>query len=133
MAQLRAMLGVDMGRDFPVSTNVTRLGRHPDNDVVLRDEAVSRFHAEITCVRGEFNIRDLGSSSGTLVNYVYVQATDRTSVKDGDRIRMGMTELLFHAGEETASQPSPPSPTSAELPVVTFPIKSATNRVAGNS
>lgn len=46
-----------------------RIGRKSDNDIVIRDTTVSRYHAELTdSGRGSYELRDLGSSQGTYVD-----------------------------------------------------------------
>jgi ABC transport system ATP-binding/permease protein len=46
-----------------------RIGRAPDNDVVVADLSVSRYHAELRRTsRGEFEIADLDSHNGTYLN-----------------------------------------------------------------
>ncbi|MEU8570931.1 FHA domain-containing protein [Streptomyces pathocidini] len=48
---------------------VTRIGRGPENDLVVHDLQVSRRHAEFRSTRdGHFEIVDLGSHHGTYVN-----------------------------------------------------------------
>jgi pSer/pThr/pTyr-binding forkhead associated (FHA) protein len=37
----------DIGREFELSETVTRIGRGQDNDIVLDDRKLSRFHASI--------------------------------------------------------------------------------------
>lgn len=46
----------------------TRIGREPDNDWVIPDDSVSRNHATITPINGEFYLPDLGSANSTRVN-----------------------------------------------------------------
>lgn len=45
-----------------------RIGRGPDNGLVLEDPSVSRAHAELVSVHGTWRIRDLGSKNGTHVD-----------------------------------------------------------------
>ena len=45
-----------------------RIGRAPDNDVVVRDGRASRYHARIVGPPGTLAIEDLGSSNGTFVD-----------------------------------------------------------------
>lgn len=49
-----------------------RIGRHPENDLVLEDSSVSRFHARVEWARrpGPPVVADLGSSNGTFVDGV---------------------------------------------------------------
>jgi ABC-type multidrug transport system ATPase subunit/pSer/pThr/pTyr-binding forkhead associated (FHA) protein len=49
----------------PASTTVIRVGRAPDNEVVLDYPAVSGHHARITLTGGQAWIEDLGSTNGT--------------------------------------------------------------------
>jgi len=45
-----------------------RIGRSPDNDLVLDDPRVSRYHAQLARQGDVLVIEDLGSTNGTLVN-----------------------------------------------------------------
>ena len=49
-------------------TKVLRIGRAADNEVVVSDLSVSRYHAELRRGRAGFEIVDLGSHNGTFVN-----------------------------------------------------------------
>jgi ABC-type multidrug transport system ATPase subunit len=52
-----------------VKTRKMRIGRAPDNDIVLSDLIVSRYHAELREVGGgRHEIVDLGGHNGTFVN-----------------------------------------------------------------
>ena len=46
---------------------IIRVGRDPDNDVVIDDPAVSSFHAEIIVTEDRYLVRDLESTNGTAV------------------------------------------------------------------
>ena len=53
----------------PAPVRAMRIGRSPDNDVVLTDLGVSRHHAELRNLGGgRYEIRDLDSHNGTYVN-----------------------------------------------------------------
>jgi pSer/pThr/pTyr-binding forkhead associated (FHA) protein len=70
----------------PIGDRV-RIGRAPDNDIVVRDRMVSRHHAEL---RGGpphgFEIVDSSSRNGTFVNGLRVR---RAWVRESDRIGLG--------------------------------------------
>jgi FOG: FHA domain len=51
-----------------LSATTLRIGRAPENDIVVSDPTVSRQHAEIRNVSGAYRIVDLDSSHGTFVN-----------------------------------------------------------------
>ena len=63
---------VRMGRPtgtYRTDTPRLRIGRAPDNDVVVEDMLASRYHAElITAPGGRLEIVDLGSNNGTFVD-----------------------------------------------------------------
>ena len=69
-----------------------RLGRGPDNDLVLDDRSVSKNHARITLVKREWQIRDEGSTNGVTVNGDYVESAP---LSHGDVIQLGVVQLRF--------------------------------------
>lgn len=91
-----------------VSHQVTKLGRDPGNDVVLRDPKVSRHHAEVIFEKGFFVLRDLASANGSFVNGRKVRVAPLT---DGAEIRLGNSQGVFN---EEISEPG--MTISAELP-----------------
>ncbi|MFD9243592.1 FHA domain-containing protein [Streptomyces sp. NPDC059556] len=53
----------------PLPAHSIRIGRSPDNDVVVSDLVVSRHHAELRAhPDGTYSIHDLGSHNGTYLN-----------------------------------------------------------------
>jgi transcriptional regulator with PAS, ATPase and Fis domain len=82
--------GPDAGASFSSKRERTAIGTHESADVVLHDQAVSRFHCELVPEGGRIRIRDLGSKNGTVV--------DGLTVLDGylrqtSTIGLGRTEL----------------------------------------
>ncbi|PIR23625.1 MAG: hypothetical protein COV44_01830, partial [Deltaproteobacteria bacterium CG11_big_fil_rev_8_21_14_0_20_45_16] len=55
-------------RDLNLDRLPYRLGRDPTNDIVIDENGVSRFHAEIRQDRGELEIIDLDSTNGMKIN-----------------------------------------------------------------
>jgi hypothetical protein len=80
------------GRQHVVSDPCVVLGRSREAGVRISDVNISRKHAEIRQEGSTFWVVDLGSTNGTLVNGKRV---DRQRLRDGDRITLGATEIVF--------------------------------------
>ncbi|MDB4944262.1 MAG: hypothetical protein JWP97_3796 [Labilithrix sp.] len=80
------------------------LGRDPRSPIPLQDPGVSWRHAEITISGQHVYVRDLGSSTGTWVNGSAV--TTPKAMRDGDRVRIGATELLVRIALEGGARMS---------------------------
>lgn len=81
------------GRTFTASAPRTVIGRERSaGGIVIHDPNVSRSHAELSFDGQTWRIRDLNSTNGTLVNDVDV---DECSLRDGDLITLGLTNLEF--------------------------------------
>jgi hypothetical protein len=91
----------DAGRQLiveldPAAQHVT-IGRRTDNDVALPwDAEVSRVHAQLEPVGGDWSLIDDGiSRNGTYVNGERLDR--RCRLRDGDRLCFGETPVLFRA------------------------------------
>jgi hypothetical protein len=69
------------------------VGRSRDCDVVLEDSGISRRHAEIRPTPDGWEVEDLGSTNGVLVNGLAVRG--REPLRGGERIEFGSTEVVF--------------------------------------
>ncbi len=94
------------GPPSPVTT--LRIGRAPDNDIVLADSGVSRYHAELRDVAGGYHIVDLGSNNGTFVNGQQIAAAP---LAEGDIVGIGAAtfRLAGHELQEFAGEALPPA------------------------
>ena len=92
VASLVVRSGSQAGTSFALQGQVTRLGRHPDSEIMLDDITVSRRHAEIVRTDGGYVIRDDGSLNGTYVN---AQRVERAALGQGDEIQIGKFRLVF--------------------------------------
>ncbi len=69
------------------------IGRSSENQIVVRDERVSRKHAEILPLTGGWVVRDLGSRNGTQVDDITIQGD--YSLRDGQIIGVGGCRITF--------------------------------------
>jgi class 3 adenylate cyclase len=78
------------------------IGRDCDGLLIL-DPEVSRRHVQLELRDGELVVTDLGSTNGTTVNGVKIEAP--TKITENDVVRLGLTEIraLPSAGLETVS------------------------------
>jgi pSer/pThr/pTyr-binding forkhead associated (FHA) protein len=76
----------------PLTKAVTSFGRQLDNDVVLQDESISRQHAEIRSVEGNYILMDKQSTSGTFVNG---RRIERCILNSGDIISLAKIQIMF--------------------------------------
>jgi hypothetical protein len=70
-------------------------GRDEKADIVIQDALISRRHAEVCCTTsGTWQVKDLGSRNGVLVNGAKIAGT--APLKDGDRLQVGGQVFRFH-------------------------------------
>jgi pSer/pThr/pTyr-binding forkhead associated (FHA) protein len=91
-AELTIETGPDAGHTHRVGDHALRLGRSPDNDVILRDPATSGHHARLERRGDQFWLVDLGSTNGTFVNGESIQ---EKQLIHGDRLTLGQNSVHF--------------------------------------
>jgi pSer/pThr/pTyr-binding forkhead associated (FHA) protein len=80
-----------------------RIGRTPDNDIVIDNLAVSRLHALIEEEKDGYFVRDCESLNGTEVNGARIT---RRKLEDGDEIAIAKHTILFRLqGGHAISEP----------------------------
>lgn len=96
--------GAVAGRIFAIPDGQMQIGRSPENDVILDEPGVSRFHARLMFDNGTLWVREAGSRNGVFVNGQRVAEHRALSV--GDVIRIAELELTVRW--ETPDLASPP-------------------------
>ena len=94
MSSLYVIQGRNRGARYDLAAHqgAISIGRESGNFVQLDDNEVSRRHAEIRRVDGQFVVGDLKSSNGTFVNNRKVERAELTS---GDQIQVGRTVMVY--------------------------------------
>ncbi len=90
--------------DHIIRDEMITIGRMKGNTIALDDPSVSISHAKITRSNGEFFVKDLNSTNGTMLNG---QSIVEARLRDGDQIKFG--EVIAHYRGEPAF-PGAPSP-----------------------
>src|SRR5262245_50268002 len=84
------------GQEWSVVLGVkhVRIGAGGENDVIITDEHVSRYHCELRMTNEGWLLRDLGSTNGTRVGEVAIK---EGLVSPGAVITVGATRIRFLA------------------------------------
>lgn len=102
-----------------LGTRPVRIGRLPENGIVLPAPSVSREHAEVRIEHDEHvvTVTDLGSSGGTSVGNTTLLADQPFKLEDGMVIHIGPYELTYVAAttaQTPVSSPVVPATTTSE-------------------
>jgi pSer/pThr/pTyr-binding forkhead associated (FHA) protein len=82
---------------FVLKPDITAVGRAQDNDIVINNPSVSRYHLFIQRKDGKVKLKDLGSGNGTYVNGVKVE---EAVVNPEDLILIGKFILKLEIDED---------------------------------
>ncbi|MFE6777761.1 FhaA domain-containing protein [Streptomyces sp. NPDC057702] len=93
-AQTRRWIEIN-GTRHQISRPTLVLGRSTDADVRIDDPGVSRRHCEIR-VGTPSTVQDLGSTNGIVVDG---QHTTRATLRDGSRVVVGSTTIVYRQAE----------------------------------
>jgi len=77
---------------YELSSRVTRVGRHEENDIVLAGPTVSARHATLRVEPVGVVLEDEGSLNGTFVNG---ERVEQQLLSEGDRVQVGPHLLVF--------------------------------------
>src|SRR3954462_14290330 len=95
--KLVVIKGAQRGTELVIASDTIRIGKAPENDLVLVDEAVSRVHFEIVRDAKGYLVRDLKSTNGTFLDSAEVK---EPYLRAGSVIAVGGSELKFTPFEE---------------------------------
>ena len=101
MATLKIVEGSKPGSPVELGERAT-LGRSRECDLQIKDVESSRVHAEVFLRDGQYHVRDLKSSNGTLLNGTNI---DESVLEHGDRIQIGVIVVQFI--DDTAETDTP--------------------------
>ncbi len=92
----RVVEGPDTGMEAVADSETISVGTASNNDLVLTDPTVSRYHMELKCMDGQILVEDLESTNGTIVGNV---ALERGRLRPGASLQIGQTVLEVIEGD----------------------------------
>jgi pSer/pThr/pTyr-binding forkhead associated (FHA) protein len=84
----------------PLKPGANRIGRKPDNDVVLSDPFVSGAHGVLEIEGGAAFYTDVGSTNGSYLNGAKLEPNQRTPLKPDDELQIGQTTYRVEWSQE---------------------------------
>ncbi|EGR29471.1 hypothetical protein IMG5_155130 [Ichthyophthirius multifiliis] len=84
---------------YSIKEEGAKIGRNNANGIVILNETVSRFHAQISFISINFYIKDLGSITGT-----FTRIKDRIVLEQGNIIEMGSFQYYIQSIQENILQ-----------------------------
>jgi len=87
--------GQEKGRSVTARSDTLSVGTARDNDLVLTDSTVSRYHLELSARDDGIRVIDHGSTNGTMIGNARVE---RATVRSGTILRLGRTHLRVSDG-----------------------------------
>ena len=100
--RVRVERGPDVGAAAEPQAGQVTVGTSPDNDLVLSDATVSRYHLELTKTDNGIGLIDLGSRNGTFVGGIRVE---RATIGPGTRLAIGSSVLAVEDGGRSMRTP----------------------------
>ncbi len=77
------------------ASNVFTIGRNANNDIVIPDYSISKFHATITMFHGRYFIEDLGSTNGIKVNDNQIGVNTKVQLSLNASVAFGRIVFFF--------------------------------------
>ena len=111
--------GDEIGRRVDLNADQITIGRGSDNDVILNDPMVSRYHAVLKRQHDQYGVIDLGSSNPVVVNDQGLDPGVARQLAHRDVLLIGRNVFSFQqrSGTTSMGQASPPM----QRPVATPP------------
>ena len=92
-------------KKFPLSDTPIVIGRHPDCEIQIEGDSISRQHARITFEQGHYYIQDMNSRNGTFLNDYPVHTP--TKIYDRSEIKICDVSLVFTLSDSPTGNTPP--------------------------
>ena len=97
--------GPEEGREYLLDREKVRVGSAVDNDLIIRNQTVSRHHCEIEATAAGHRVRDLGSTNGIELDGCLIMDA---MLHPGAQLMIGDVSLKFQPLEERVEIPLSP-------------------------
>lgn len=88
--------GPKVGQTFRLFQDTISIGRDPLSDIVINDPEISRQHAKLVKGQDGYTIEDFGSTNGTFIDGLQLQAHIATDLIPGQLVSMGSGVILLY-------------------------------------
>ncbi|HRA87267.1 MAG TPA: SpoIIE family protein phosphatase [Planctomycetaceae bacterium] len=88
---------------YELSRFPARMGRHPDCDVQVDSNMVSRFHAQLVNLNNKIMLEDLSSGNGSFLNGRQLEKHQPLPLRHNDRIKLGPIKFRFENDSDDSS------------------------------
>ncbi|MBW1996845.1 MAG: FHA domain-containing protein [Deltaproteobacteria bacterium] len=102
MAVIQIVTGPNRGRHYNLDSDITFIGRSPDNNIVIGEPAVSRRHLRIAREGKKYFVRDLNSKNGTFINGKRIPPNEDVEIDIG--VAIGISAKVFVSLVESYEQ-----------------------------
>jgi len=90
-------------KEYLITKNLIKIGRESDNDIVVDSAGLSRNHAKIEEIGGNYVLSDLDSTNGTFVNKKKIK---QVKLNHSDEIIVGKHLIIFQSEQKEEAKPN---------------------------
>lgn len=95
-AATSAVLVLPVVKAVATFPSMISIGRTTNNDIVVEDAQISKFHALFRLRDGGLELEDAGSVNGTTVDGVKLQKGQPRVLRGGERVGLGTLQFVLH-------------------------------------
>lgn len=106
IGKLICLNGPNASAEYDLFEEVNTIGRTPEATIVLDDQFASRNHAEIRHIDNAYQVHDLKSKNGVLLNGRRLAPGSTAWLEDGCEVQFASTRFRFRDPSATMTAPS---------------------------
>lgn len=104
--KLICISGPQSGKEYDLVVDVITIGRASESIIPLEDQFASRHHAEIRRIDNAYQVHDLQSKNGVMVNGRRLALGATAWLEDGCEVQFASTRFRFRDPSATVTAPS---------------------------